>query len=76
MLVLSRFPNERIIIGRPGPSQIIIEIEGVRGNKVRLGISADKSTPIFRSEVYDKIYPSNQKPSDGHEEREGGDDAA
>ncbi len=51
MLVLSRQPDEAIIIG----DDIIITIVGVRGDKVRLGISAPAHIPVHRKEVYEAI---------------------
>lgn len=48
MLVLSRFPDERIIIGE----DIIVTIVEVRpGGKVRVGIEAPKDVRIDREEV-------------------------
>lgn len=52
MLVLSRKKDERIIIG---DREIVIMIIEIRGDKVRLGIEADKSVPIHREEVYEAI---------------------
>lgn len=52
MLVLSRKKDEKIIIG---DREIVIMIIEIRGDKVRLGIEADKSVPIHREEVYEAI---------------------
>jgi carbon storage regulator len=51
MLVLSRQKDESIMIG----DEVEITIVDVRGNKVRLGITAPKSVPVHRREVYDAI---------------------
>jgi carbon storage regulator len=51
MLVLSRDPDESIMIG----DDIRITIVSVRGDKVRLGIDAPKEVPVHRQEVYDAI---------------------
>ena len=51
MLVLSRQKDESIMIG----DDVEITIVGVRGDKVRLGITAPKSIPVHRREVYDAI---------------------
>jgi len=56
MLVLSRQPDEAIIIG----DDIEITIVGVRGEKVRLGISAPPHIPVHRKEVYEAIQRENQ----------------
>ena len=51
MLVLSRQRDESIMIG----DDVEIVIVDVRGDKVRLGITAPKSIPVHRREVYDAI---------------------
>ena len=51
MLVLSRQKNESIVIG----DDIYITIVDVRGDKVRLGITAPKEISVHRSEVYEAI---------------------
>jgi len=51
MLVLSRQKDESIMIG----DNVEITIVDVRGDKVRLGITAPKSIPVHRREVYDAI---------------------
>ncbi len=51
MLVLSRQKDESIIIG----DDVEITIVDVRGDKVRLGISAPKSITVHRKEVYEAI---------------------
>lgn len=54
MLVLSRKRNESIVIGE-GDSKVVITVVEVRGDKVRLGIEANRDTPVHRQEVYDVI---------------------
>ena len=51
MLVLSRQKDESIMIG----DDVEITIVDVRGDKVRLGITAPRSIPVHRREVYDAI---------------------
>jgi carbon storage regulator len=51
MLVLSRQINESIMIG----DEVEIIIVDVRGNKVRLGITAPKAISVHRKEVYNAI---------------------
>ena len=51
MLVLSRQKDESIMIG----DEVEITIVDVRGDKVRLGITAPKSIAVHRREIYDAI---------------------
>jgi carbon storage regulator len=51
MLVLSRQKDESIMIG----DNVEITIVDVRGDKVRLGITAPKDISVHRREVYDAI---------------------
>lgn len=51
MLVLSRQKNESIMIG----DDVEIVIVDVRGDKVRLGITAPKAISVHRKEVYEAI---------------------
>lgn len=52
MLVLSRCKDESIMVGE----RVEITIVDVRGNKVRLGITAPRSIPVHRKEVFDAIH--------------------
>jgi carbon storage regulator len=56
MLVLSRQRDETIMIG----DDIEITVVDIRGDKVRLGISAPASVPVHRKEVYDAIKRENR----------------
>ena len=47
MLVLSRKPGEKIIIG----NGITVTVVEVNGNRVRVGIDAPHAVPILRSEL-------------------------
>ncbi len=55
MLVLTRKLNERIMIG----DDIEIVVVNVGEEKVQLGISAPRSIPVHRREVYDEILREN-----------------
>ena len=50
-MVLSRQRDESIMIG----DNVEIIIVDVRGDKVRLGITAPKDIPVHRREIYDAI---------------------
>lgn len=60
MLVLSRQTNESIVIG----DNIVVTVIEIRGDKVRLGIQADKEVSVHRSEVYLAIH-GKEAMSDG-----------
>jgi len=51
MLILTRKIGETIIIG----DHVEVKVVDVRGNRVRLGISAPKDVPVHRSEVLETI---------------------
>jgi carbon storage regulator len=48
VLVLTRKPNESIMIG----DQIELSVLSVSGEKVRIGIEAPRDIPVFRKEVW------------------------
>ena len=52
MLVLTRKSNQSIMIG----DDIEISVLAVMGEKVRIGIEAPRSVPVFRREVYVEIH--------------------
>lgn len=60
MLVLSRQKDESIMIG----DEVEITIVDVRGDKVRLGITAPKSIPVHRREIYDAIQREKAQQTD------------
>jgi len=51
MLVLSRREGESIQIGK----DVYVTVIEVRGDKIRLGIEANRDTPVHRKEVADAI---------------------
>jgi carbon storage regulator len=62
VLVLTRKSNQSIMIG----DHIEISVLAVMGEKVRIGIEAPRSVPVFRREVYVEI----QEKQDTADERE------
>lgn len=56
MLVLSRKKDEAIVIN----DDIEIKVIEIKGDQVKIGISAPKSVPIYRKEVYVQIQEANK----------------
>jgi len=54
MLVLSRLPGERILIGE----DIELTVLEVRGSQVRLGFTAPRYVPICRAEIHLELADS------------------
>ncbi len=63
MLVLARKKNESIVIN----DEITIVIVDIRGDKVRLGITAPKDVPVHRREVFEAIHAKALESEDEHQ---------
>ncbi len=59
MLVLSRQRDEAIMIG----DEVEITVVDIRGDKVRLGITAPRHIQVHRKEVYEAIRRENEQAS-------------
>lgn len=57
MLVLSRQRDEAIMIG----DEVEITVVDIRGDKVRLGITAPRTIQVHRKEVYEAIRRENEQ---------------
>ena len=57
MLALSRKKNEAIIIN----NNVEITILEIKGEQVKIGITAPKDVPVYRKEVYLQIQESNKE---------------
>lgn len=51
MLILTRRVGESLIIG----DDIVINILGVKGNQIRIGVNAPKEISVHREEIYIRI---------------------
>jgi carbon storage regulator len=60
MLVLTRKSNQSIMIG----DEIEVSVLAIMGEKVRIGIEAPRSVPVFRKEVYIEIQQDSSKPEE------------
>lgn len=60
MLALSRKKNEALIIN----NNVEITILEIKGEQVKIGISAPKDVSIYRKEVYVQIQDANKEATD------------
>jgi carbon storage regulator len=57
MLVLSRKPNQSIIIGE----DIEVVVLEVKGDTVKLGLKAPRDVKVYRQEIYAEIRSENER---------------
>lgn len=58
MLILTRRVGETLMIG----DDIAITVTAVKGDQVRIGITAPRNVPINRQEIHDRIVAERRKP--------------
>lgn len=63
MLVLTRKLGEKVMIS----PNITVQIVGVKGKQVRLGIDAPEDVGIFREEIYNEFINSSDDDEDDDE---------
>ncbi len=56
MLALSRKKNEALVLN----NNIEITVLEIKGEQVKLGITAPKDVPVYRKEVYVQIQDANK----------------
>lgn len=57
MLALSRKQGEAVVIG----NDVEITVLEIKGEQIKLGISAPKSVPVYRKELYIQMKETNQE---------------
>lgn len=57
MLALSRKKNEAIVVN----NNVEITVLEIKGDQVKLGISAPREVPVYRKEVYIQIQEANKE---------------
>lgn len=62
MLILTRRTGETVMIG----NEVTLTVLGVKGNQVRIGITAPKSVPVHRQEIYERIKRELQGDANGN----------
>lgn len=65
MLILTRRVGETVMIGH----EVTVTVLGVKGNQVRIGINAPKTTPVHREEIYERIKLEQQEAGRGEMQR-------
>ena len=60
MLALSRKKGEALVIS----NNIEVTILEIKGDQVRIGISAPREVPVYRKEIYLQIQDSNKAATD------------
>ena len=60
MLVLTRKPGQSVYIG----DEVKITLMEIRGNQIRVGISAPSTVRIYREEIYLQIVDENKLAAD------------
>ena len=58
MLILTRRVGETLMIG----DAVTVTVLGVKGNQVRIGITAPTDVAVHREEIYQKIQKDDDAP--------------
>ena len=58
MLILTRRVGESLMVG----DDITVTVLGVKGNQVRIGVSAPRDVAVHREEIYNRIQGDEKPP--------------
>ncbi len=61
MLILTRRVGESLIIG----DDVVVNVLGVKGNQIRIGVDAPKEVSVHREEIYDRIQAEKDQENIG-----------
>lgn len=59
MLILTRRVGETLMIG----DSVTVTVLGVKGNQVRIGITAPRDVTVHREEIFQRINPDSENPA-------------
>lgn len=63
MLILTRRVGETLMIGDSVTVSVTVTVLGVKGNQVRIGITAPKDVAVHREEIYQRIHREGESQS-------------
>jgi carbon storage regulator len=57
MLILTRRVGEKLMIG----DNVEVEVLGIKGNQIRIGVNAPKEVAVHRMEIYQRIQQEGEE---------------
>jgi carbon storage regulator len=59
MLILTRRVGETLMIGE----EVTVTVMAIKGNQVRIGVTAPKNVAVHREEIYDRVQQEKKSQS-------------
>jgi carbon storage regulator len=56
MLIITRRPGERIVLG----DEIVVTVMEISGQTARIGIEAPQAVPVYREEIWEAVKQENE----------------